>query len=63
MVSENPNSLLTGKDTGNATDFRPQNRTFPAESPMAYGFLSFLPRNPTGKEIKITGLGFQQSGN
>src|ERR1700680_4797187 len=50
------NSLLTGKDTGNATDFRPQNLTFPAESPMARAFLNFIARNLAGKEIKITGL-------
>jgi hypothetical protein len=63
MISENQNSLLTGKDTGNATNFRLLDWRLPAERPMAYAFLSFLPRNLTGKEIKLTGLGFQKSGN
>jgi hypothetical protein len=63
MISENQDSLLTGKDTGNSTNFRHLNWRLAAETPMAQGFLNFPPRNLAGKEIKITGLGFQKSGN
>jgi hypothetical protein len=63
IISENPDSLLTAKDTGNSTDFRPLNRKNLPKRPLARAFLDFPQRKLTGRKVQVTGRGFQKSGN
>jgi len=67
MISENQDSLLTGKDTGNSTNFRPQNWAFPAALKTQLAPDSFLifPRRKLNRDrIKLTGARvFETQGN
>jgi hypothetical protein len=63
MISENQNSLPTGKDTGDSTNFRPLNRKTPRKRPLAQAFLDFTQRKLTGRKVQVTGREFQKAGN